>query len=178
MRLSCLLVGLALVAWPLSARAEHAQIELKLIHLDPDSGAEGDAVSARADREPPAGGRNERPLAKVKAGEPLALQFFLTNTYPHGVKRDVTVRYFVAREAKRGQKELPDLKAGTVTDGRFTMNFKPACRVGSRVTFRLKEPGVYLLRLETINTDSDHEHFAVIDVEVEKSPDAAARPSR
>ncbi len=171
MRLSCLLAALALVAWPLSARAEHARIELKVIHLDPDSGAEGDSVSAPgADTEPPAGGRNPRPLAKVKAGEPLALQFFLTNTYPHGVKRDVTVRYFVAREAKRGQKELPDLKAGTVTDGKFTMNFKPQCRVGSRVTFRIKEPGVYLLRVETMNTDSDHEHFAAIDVQVDKAP--------
>jgi hypothetical protein len=170
MRLSCLLAALALVAWPLSARAEHARIDLKVIHLDPESGAEGDAVTAGADQEPPAGGRNERPLAKVKAGEPLALQFFLTNTYPHGVKRGVTVRYFVARETKRGQKELPNLKAGTVTDGRFTMNFKPECRVGSRVTFRIPEPGTYLLRVETINTDSDHEHFAAIDIEVVKAP--------
>jgi hypothetical protein len=170
MRLSCLLACVALVAWPLSAHAEHARIDLKLIHLDPESGAEGEAVSASADREPPAGGRNERPLARVKAGEPLALQFFLTNTYPHGVKKGVTVRYCVVREEKRGQKEVPDLKKGTVTDGQFTMNFKPGCRVGSRVTFRIKEVGIYLLRVETLNSDSDHEHFSAIDVRVEKAP--------
>ena len=122
------------------------------------------------DREPPAGGRNERPLAKVKAGEPLALQFFLTNTYPHGVKKDVTVRYYVVREGKRGQKGVPGLKQGTVTEGQFKMNFKPGCRVGSRVAFRVKEPGFYLLRVETLNTDSDHEHFSAIDVEVTKAP--------
>jgi hypothetical protein len=172
MRLSCLLACLALAAWPLSARAEHARVDLKLIHLDhPDSGAEGEAVTAHADQEPPAGGRNERPLAKVKAGEPLALQFFLTNTYPHGVKRDVTVRYYVVREEKRGQKRVPHLRAGTVTAGQFKMNFKPGCRVGSRVTFRIKEPGVYLLRVETLNTESDHEHFSAIDVEVGKAPE-------
>ncbi len=102
MRLSCLVAGLALVAWPLAARAEHARIDLKLIHLDPGSGAEGDEVTAHADREPPAGGLNERPLATVKAGEPLALEFVLTNTYPHGVKKGVTVRYYVVREEKRG----------------------------------------------------------------------------
>ncbi len=170
MRLSCLLACLALVTGPLSARAEHARIDLKLIHLDPSSGAEGETVSATADQEPPAGGRNERPLAKVKAGEPLALQFFLTNTYPHGVKKDVTVRYYLVREEKRGQKRVPDLKKGTVTDGQFKMNFKPNCRVGSRVTFRIEEPGLYLLRVETLNTDSDHEHFSAIDVQVDKAP--------
>ncbi len=170
MRLSCLVAGLALVAWPLAARAEHARIDLKLIHLDPGSGAEGDEVTAHADREPPAGGLNERPLATVKAGEPLALEFVLTNTYPHGVKKGVTVRYYVVREEKRGQKRVPDLTAGTVTEGQFKMNFKPGCRVGARVTFRVKEPGVYLLRVETLNTDSDHEHFSAIDVRAAKAP--------
>jgi hypothetical protein len=73
--------------------------------------------------------------------EELALQFILTYTYPHGVKKDVTVRYVVVRQQKRGQKTVPDLKEGVVTRGEFKMNFKPACRVGARVTFRIKEPG-------------------------------------
>lgn len=29
----------ALAVWPLTARAEHAKIDLKVIHLDPTSGA-------------------------------------------------------------------------------------------------------------------------------------------
>jgi len=170
MKLFYLVACMVVIAGPLSARAEHALIDLKLIRLDPDSGAEGEAVAAHADQEPPAGGRNERPLLKVKAGEPLALEFFLTNTYPHGVKKNVTVRYYVVREEQRGQTRLPNLKEGIVTDGRFTMNFKPGCRVGSRVSFRIKEPGIYLLRIETLNTDSDHEHFSAIDVQVGKAP--------
>lgn len=161
---------LALAAWPLSARAEHARIDLELIHIDPMTGADGDSVSATADTEPPAGGFNERPVAKVQAGEPLVLQFVLTNKYPHGILKDVTVRYYVVREDKLGQKNLPDLTKETVTDGKFTMNFKPACRVGARVAFKIKEPGLYLLRVETLNTDSDHEHFSGIDVQVEKAP--------
>ena len=79
-------------------------------------------------------------------------------------------RYYVVREEKRGQKGVPDLTQGTVTEGQFKMNFKPGCRVGSRVAFRIKEPGVYLLRIETLNTDSDHEHFSAIDVRVGKAP--------
>src|SRR4051812_4104860 len=170
MKLTYLMACLALAAWPLSSRAEHAEIDLKLIHLDPVRGVERETVTATADQEPPAGGRHERPLATVRAGEPLAQEFFLTNTYPHGVKKDVTVRYYVVREEKRGQKTVPDLSKGTVTEGQFKMNFKPGCRVGARVRFHIKEPGIYLLRVETLNTDSDHEHFSAIDVQVDPAP--------
>ena len=40
------------------------------------------------------------------------------------------MRYYVVREDKQGQKNVPDLKNGTVTEGQFKMNFKPNCRVG------------------------------------------------
>jgi|SRR5665213_3567393 len=170
MRFSCLLACLALAALPFSACAEHARIDLKLIHIDPNRGADGDSVSAAADQEPPPGGFNERPLMKVKAGEPLALQFVLTDTFPHSVIKDATVRYYVAPEDKPGRKGKAELKNGTVTDGQFTLNLKPKCRVGARALFSIKEPGFYVLRVETLNTASDHEHFAAIDIEVEKAP--------
>jgi hypothetical protein len=157
----------ALALWPLPARTEHARIDLRVIRLDVKTGQNRDEVSAAADVEPPLGGLNPRPLFKVKAAEPLALQFVLTNTYPHGVKKGVTVRYFVAREAKLRQKTLPDLTRGVVTQGEFTMDFKPGCRVGARVLFTIKQPGAYLIRVETLNTDSDHEHFSAIDLQVE-----------
>jgi hypothetical protein len=38
------------------------------------------------------------------------------------------------------------------------------------VALRINKPGIYLLRIETLNTDSDHEHFAAIDVEVGNGP--------
>ena len=37
----------------------------------------------------------------------------------------------------------------------------------ARVSFTLKEPGVYLLRVQTANTKSDHEHFSAIDLQAE-----------
>jgi hypothetical protein len=39
------------------------------------------------------------------------------------------------------QKNAPNLAKGMVTDGHFQMNFKPKCRVGARVPFRIKEAG-------------------------------------
>ncbi len=168
MRPIYLLVAIVALILPLSVHAEHARIELKVIPHDPVTGAEGEAVTASADTDPPQGGLNKRPVAKVTAGQPLVLQFFLTNTYPHGVKKNVTVRYFVVREEKIGQKEVPSFKDGAVTDGKFKMPFKPACRVGAQVQFHIDKPGIYLLRVETQNTDSDHEHFSAIDIHVEK----------
>jgi hypothetical protein len=157
-------VFLALALGPALARAEHATIDLRVMHLDPATGQTREEVSARADQEPPAGGRLPRPLVKVKVGEPLKLQFILVNDYPHGLKKAVRVRYFVVAEEKAGQKNVPDLKQGTVTQGQFTLDFKPKCRVGAQVAFTLPKAGVYLLRVETQNTDSDHEHFAAIDM--------------
>src|SRR5262249_21660502 len=182
----CLLAVLGLTAWALTARAEHAYIELRVMRLDADSGLSREEARAAVDTEPPAGGVHPRPLFKVKAGEPLVLQFIYTNAYPHGDTKNVRIRYFLARAEKVGQKTLPPLGDNVVTRGQFEMNFKPKCRVGARVAFTVREPGVYLLRVDSFNTNSDHEHFAAIDVQPEKRggqgggspPGARVRPGR
>jgi hypothetical protein len=61
------------------------------MHVDPTTGQRREEVSARADREPPIDGHLQRPLAKVKVGEPLRLQFLLINDFPHAVKKSVEV---------------------------------------------------------------------------------------
>ena len=100
--------------------------------------------------------------------ELLVPQFILTNAYPHGELKEVIVRFFVVREDKAGQKSLPNLaKGSTVTEGSFKVNLKPKARVGARVAFSIRQPGVYLLRVDTSNTKSDHEHFSAIDIQVE-----------
>jgi hypothetical protein len=165
MRLFLLAIALALA--PLTASAEHAAIKLRVFRVDAESGKATNEATAAADEEPPAGGINPRPSFKVKANDALVLQFILTNAYPHGELKDVTVRYFVARVDKAGQKKLPNLTKGTITQGRFNLNIKPKARVGARVAFTITEPGVYLLRVDTQNTKSDHEHFSAIDLVVE-----------
>jgi len=146
--------------------AEHATITLKVYRVDAD-GMVKEEVGSRSDQEPPKGGIIPRPLLKAKANEPLVLQFVFINTYPHGVNKDVTVRYYVVREEQAKQKEVPDLKKGTVIEGTFALNFKPKCRVGARLAFTVPEPGVYLVRVDSLNTSKDHEHFSAIDLQVE-----------
>ena len=152
---------------PLAAHAEHANIKLRVFRVEEASGKALEEAAAVSDEEPPLGGINPRPVFKTKINDPLVMQFILANAYPHGELKDVTVRYFVARVDKLGQKKLPDLTKGTVTEGRFNMNLKPKARVGARVAFTIREPGVYLLRVHTVNTKSDHEHFSAIDLLVE-----------
>jgi hypothetical protein len=166
MRYSSLAIFL-LALCPWVARAEHADIKLQVFRVDSANGESLAEASSSGDQEPPAGGFQPRPLFKVKAREPLVLQFILVNTYPHGINKDVSVRYFVARTKAPGQKELPDLSEGVVTQGKFLLNFRPKSRVGARVAFSIPEPGIYLLRVETSNTGSDHEHFSAIDLRVE-----------
>jgi hypothetical protein len=165
MKRFCALALLCLAACPLLTRAEHARIDLRVMQRDPESGQVQKEETAAADQEPPTGGVQPRKLFEVKAGKPLLLQFHLMNTYPHGENKGVVLRYFVVRVKKVNQKELPPLDKGVVTRGQFTMNFKPKTLVGgARVQFTLPEPGIYLLRVDTANTNSDHEHFSAIDL--------------
>lgn len=166
MRRSLLATFAILMLAPLASRAEHADIVLKMFRLDSVTGMTADEVTASSDQEPPPGGVKQRPMIKAKARDPLILQFILINTYPHGVNKDVTVRYFVIPVPKFNHKALPSLD-DCVVRGQFQMHFKPKCRVGARVALNIPNPGIYMLRVDTLNTASDHEHFAAIDVQVE-----------
>jgi hypothetical protein len=149
------------------AYAEHASIDLRVYRYDLASGSIKDQAHASMDSDPPVGGLNPRPLLRVKAKEPLVLQFFYTNTYPHAEVKDVTIRYFVVREEKARQKNVPPLDKNVVMQGHFNLNFKPKSKVGARVSFTVPTPGIYLLRVQSENTESDHEHFSAIDIQAE-----------
>jgi hypothetical protein len=161
MRLSfrCLLATFACVLMPSAVRAEHAKIQLEL------SGRR-DQVTANVDQTPPEWGKNPRPVLKVRPNEPVKVQFLLTNIYPHKTLENVVVHFFVVREKKVGQQTIPDLKGEVVVESAFDMDFKPGGKAGQRTTFKISEPGAYLVRVETRNTQSDHEHFAAVDLVV------------
>src|SRR5262245_55014024 len=76
------------------------------------------------------------------------------------------VHYFVVKERELGQKPVPALTADVVTEGTFTFDLKPQARIGARQQIVVREPGVYLLRVESQRPQRDHEHFAAMDVHV------------
>jgi hypothetical protein len=139
------------------ARGEHAVIKLEVI-------APNGRQNSFADHEPPLGGVYPRRQLEVKVGDPLILQFQLTYSNPHKRVNDVAVRYFVVRTRSFAAKTV-DFQQGVVLEGTVKMNFKPESRVGTRMKFQVDHPGIYEVRVETQNTDSDHEHFSAIDLD-------------
>lgn len=157
-------LALGLAATAVTARAEHAKITL-------DVTAGSNKETAFVDQTPPESGKNPRPVLKAKAGEPIRIQWVFTNVYPHKTLENVVCHFFVARQQKVGQKELPDLGGDVVLETAFDMDFKPGGKAGARTTVHIDKPGVYLVRVESRQTNSDHEHFAAIDLVIE-----AAKP--
>jgi hypothetical protein len=154
--LSPLIASLVMVS---SVQAEHAKIVLEV-------STPRDSVSAFVDQTPPEWGKNPRPVLKAKVNEPLRIQYTLTNVYPHKTLENVVVHFYITRQKQVGQKELPELKDDVVIETAFDMDFKPGGKAGGRSTLKIDAPGAYLIRLETRNTQSDHEHFAAIDLVV------------
>ncbi|HET6324523.1 MAG TPA: hypothetical protein VFG04_07470 [Planctomycetaceae bacterium] len=158
-----------------SVRAEHARIDLRVI------GSGGKEASATSDTDPPAGGRNTPPVLKVKANQPLVLQFFFTNTDPHHDIDQVQIRYYIVRVEKLGRKPAatfpesagrakdsqPFVEPGVVSRGQFNLDFKPETKVGTRLKFQIPAPGIYSVRVGSVGTQSDHEHFSAIDLVAE-----------
>jgi hypothetical protein len=157
--IAILSVCLTFLAMAQDARAEHAKI-----NLDVTVGRE--TATAHVDQTPPENGKNPRPVVKAKVNEPIRINYLLTNVYPHKTLENVVVHFFIARQEKVGQKELPDLKGDVVTESAFEMDFKPGGKAGQRTMLKIDTPGVYLIRVETRNTQSDHEHFSAIDLVV------------
>src|SRR5689334_22307747 len=103
------------------ARAEHAKINL-------DVSASGAQQVAFVDQTPPEWGKSPRPVLKVKAGDPIRIQWTLTNVYPHKTLENVVVHFFIVAEKKVGQKELPESRGDVVIESAFDMDFKPGSK--------------------------------------------------
>ena len=149
-------------------RAEHAKITLEVVS---SRGKE----TAHVDQTPPDAGKIPRPVVKAKAGETIKIDWEFTNVYPHKTIENALLYFYVAKEAKVGQKELPDLSENSeavIVQTAFEMDFKPGGRAKGHHKVKIDEPGVYLVRLQTVKTQSDHEHFAAIDLVVEAPEDS------
>jgi hypothetical protein len=160
MRLSATLLPVFVFVVIGSVQAEHAKIT-----LDVESG--GRKTTAFVDQTPPASGKNPRPVFKVKAGETIKIQWMFQNTYPNKTIKDVVVHFFIAPESKVGQNDVVVPGDDVIFESAFDMDFKPGAHAGGRQTLTVSRPGTYLIRVESLQTQSDHEHFSAVDLVVE-----------
>jgi hypothetical protein len=163
-RLIALLLPIGLIgANPEPNVVEHAKVSL-------DVSSSGEQVTAFVDQTPPEHGKNPRPILKVKAGKPIKIQWMFTNLYPHKTLENVVVHFYIAKEKKVGQAGTPDLSVedDVVFESAIEMDFKPGAKAGARNSLKIDKPGAYLVRIESRQTNSDHEHFAAVDLVVEE----------
>src|SRR5271170_924772 len=111
------------LAMALNASAEHAKINLEVT-------VGRETATAHVDQTPPDSGKNPRPVVKAKVNERIKINYLLTNVYPHKTLENVVVHFYVARQNKVGQKELPDLKGDVILESAFDMDFKPGSKAG------------------------------------------------
>jgi len=158
-----ILIVVALAVAPAGVRAEHFDM---FVSLRTTEGAE---ARSSWDTEPPAGGVNERPALRARAGEPITAEWLMRSAYPHGVMKGVIVRFYVVREDAVRQKELPPRETPRVVESEFTMDFLPDFATKGMLIFRVDQPGAYLVRMESKETlaGHGHEHFSALDLVVE-----------
>jgi hypothetical protein len=133
----------------------------------------GKAEAARDPHDQPDTDR-PTPIMDVKHDEPLVVQFVVTCVYPHKIRKNTGVHYWISRQAddatpqtidksppseNRDGEATADVKAVPL-DGHFLVNFKPQGMAGLRQKLRLHDPGTYLLRVQSERSGSDHEHFS------------------
>ena len=137
---------------------EHAKITLE---VTAPSGSE----VAHVDQTPPEAGKNPRPVVHARTGESIRVNYLYENTYPHKTIPNVVVHFYVARVVG-GELDLSD-PSSLVMETAFDMDFRPGGHAGGRARFAIQEAGRYRVRVEGLRTDSDHEHFAAIDLVIE-----------
>ena len=159
---TAVLAALVVLAPP-AARAEHFDMLLRV------NGGEMQ-VQASMDTTPPIGGVNPRPVLKIKSGQPIKIDWRVKNSSPHGTLKGVSIHFFVVRQARTGQKPVPDpAGAAGVIDSTFTTNMALGAVSTGATRLKLTEAGSYLVRIQSEGTheEAGHEHFTAVDVEVQ-----------
>jgi hypothetical protein len=110
-----------------------------------------------------------RDLLEVKAGDRITVKWKMSSTDSKAKVEDVTVHFFAVKEEKAGQPKVPKLDESVVAETALTMDFGPEDKNESELSFTIDEPGVYLVRVETIGAavgPPGHEDYAALDVKV------------
>jgi hypothetical protein len=130
-------------------------------------------TTVKAVKRPPNTATNKiqaREVLKVSKSRPIVVTWTVTSRARTGTATDVLVHFFVVREEKAGQLPVPKLDKDVVIESALTMDFKPGEKSNGSLTFGIKIPGTYLLRLEALGSAAGmdgKDSFAALDLVVQ-----------
>ncbi len=122
----------------------------------------------------PALHRSPAPARRVfhaRLNEPLKVRFSLSLNEVTTLE-DMLVHLYVAPEEQLNQMRPPDLKPDRVVlESALTMDLKTNRTVRANFSFRVDKPGIYLVRVEGLDTADAgiEEPFAAMDLEVKEN---------
>jgi hypothetical protein len=124
--------------------------------------------TVRTDEAPARGRKESRPVAEIEHNKTVVLSWHAESKDKSETYEEVLIHFFVVEEKKIGQAEVPKLSAGVIYEGALTMDFRPRDATDWRATFKVPDPGTYLVRVESIGMAAKHghEHFAALDLVV------------
>jgi hypothetical protein len=111
----------------------------------------------------------ERGVLEAKAGQRVTVKWMLRNNDPKITFKDVTVHFFAVKEEKAGQLAVPKPDRDVPAESALSMDFKPKDANEGELSFTIDKPGVYLLRVETLDAaqgEDGREYFAALDLVV------------
>ncbi len=151
--------GLVLAAQP-SVEAGEFELQLQVNAGDRQIRTEETAESPTTKTPPP------RHVAELTHDQEVRVSWHAENTGEAKEFEDVLVHFFVVKEEKTGQIEVPKLTENVMYEGALTMDFKPHEKADWQFALTIPEPGSYLLRVETIGMldKHGHEHYAAMDL--------------
>jgi hypothetical protein len=154
-RLACMMLVVSAATFdPGALRADEFSIDLKALAVT-------DAKIAEA-KHPAPSKRAERPMLSVTANSPVAVKWTTRKTDQGAIAKDVLVHFFVVKEDKPGQQDVPKLTKEVVVESALTMDFKLQDKAEGEITFTVPNAGCYLIRLELKVGGS--EAFAALDL--------------
>jgi hypothetical protein len=143
-------------------------LQAKPFAIDLQAQAGKETQTAHAEVESPGVKPKPRLTLNATAGMPVRVKWVLSNTDKEATFKDVLVHFFVVKEEKPGQTEVPKLNRDVLAESALTMDFKPGDKAEGEITLSVAKPGCYLIRLQTREPADrkGQEHFAALDLVV------------
>jgi hypothetical protein len=143
-----------------AGRAEEGAVEVEIQGPVEKQVAENQPLPARSPR--------PRPVFHAQAGDRLSARWKFSGGHDPAFE-DVLLHFYVVKLNRLGQVEPRDLKPeDVVIETGLTMDFKGKDTAAGRFVFRVRDPGVYLARVEALNWPAATLEipFAAMDLEI------------